>query len=69
MENIEHVFLIVGVSRPKPARFIGVSAERYLFEPLKANFGQYKRGGKLIFVRDFDISDLKIEDKKVLIIK
>lgn len=69
ISDLEYVFLIVGVSRPKPARLIGESTGKHIFEPLKANFSQYKKCGKLIFVRNFDILDLKIEDKKVLIIK
>lgn len=67
--DIEPVFIIAGISRPQPARYIGTSKGKFLFEPLKSNFGQCKNGSKLIFVKDFKESELKIEGKRVLIIK
>jgi hypothetical protein len=68
LNDIENVFIILGISRPIPCRFIGKSKDRYIFEPLKVDFTQYKNGSKIVNVKDFKVSDLEIEGKKVLII-
>lgn len=53
-----------GISRPIPCRFIGKSKDRYIFEPLKTDFTQYKNGSKIVNVKDSKVSDLEIEGKE-----
>ena len=64
LNDLEKVFIVIGISRPIPARFIGKSKDRYIFEPLKVDFTQYKNGSKIVNVKDFKVSDLRLKVKK-----
>ena len=68
MTDLENVFLIIGVFRPKPARFVGKS-KKFTFQLLRTDFSEFKNGGKLVFVNDFKELDLRIEGKKVILIE
>ena len=37
--------------KPIPARVVGIKKNMYVFEPLRVDFGQFKHGAKLLFVR------------------
>ena len=37
--------------KPIPARIVGIKKNMYVFEPLRVDFGQFKHGAKLLFVR------------------
>ena len=37
--------------KPIPARVVGIKKDMYVFEPLRVDFGQFRHGSKLLFVR------------------
>ena len=67
--DLENIFIISGISRPIPARFIGESKGKYFFEPLRFDFKQRKNGTKLIVVINFEVGKVQIQGKKVIILK
>ncbi len=67
-DDLEKIFIISGISRPIPARFIGESKGKHFFEPLRFDFKQRKNGAKLIVVRNFEVSKMQIQNKKIIII-
>ena len=67
--DLENIFIISGISRPIPARFIGESNGKHFFEPLRLDFMQRKNGTKLIVVRKFEVGKMQIQGKKVIILK
>lgn len=69
LSDLERVFIVVGISEPIHARYIGQSKGKYIFEPTKHNFESYKNGIKFILVREFDIPDFKIMEKRVIVVK
>ena len=54
------------LDKPIPARLVGIKKDTYVFEPLRVNFGQFKNGSKLLFVRfsDIESGDVQIIERK-----
>lgn len=66
--DFENVYVIIGISTPRTARYIGTNArDQKLFEPLRKDFKQFKNGSKLIFLNNFKVADIKIQNKKVIV--
>jgi hypothetical protein len=69
LADLEPVFIVVGISEPIRARYIGKSPRSYMFEGLKHNFCQRKGGGKLITVQNFRVANELLIGKRILIIE
>ena len=67
--DLENIFIISGISRPIPARFVGESNGKHFFEPVRFDFRQRKNGTKLIELRNFEVGKIQIQGKKVIILK
>jgi len=66
--DLEHLFLVSMGDRPIHVRYAGKSPKKYLFERVNNDFGQSKRGDKLIFVQNFHFGSDRIQGKRVVVI-
>jgi hypothetical protein len=66
--DLEHLYLISIGNDPIHVRYVGKSKEKHLFEPVNNNFGQRKKGSKLIFASNFHFGSDKIQGKRAVVI-